>query len=244
MGARAAGGRLLRRLGVDPIPVASLRHPLERRRRLLQTLGIDLVIDVGANDGGYGSELRRMGYRSRILSFEPLSEPFKELSRLAGQDSQWHTIQSAIGPSPGHASLNVAANRGASSSFLPMLEELENDAPEARYTGTEDVTIRRLDEACADAVLRAGAAFLKADVQGYELEVLESATGILASIVGLQLEMSLVQLYSGAPTFKAVLERAKALGFELVGLEPGFAAADGRLLQADGLFERSGRGRN
>lgn len=236
---RKIGGRVLRRAGVDPVRLASLRHPLERRRRLLNRLRVDLVIDVGANEGQYGSELRRIGYRGRILSFEPLVEPFEQLSDRADQDPQWHAIHSAIGPLPGKASLNVAANRGASSSFLPMLEDLAKGAPEATYVRTEEVTIRRLDEACADTIRGASATFLKADVQGYELQVLESATGILPSIVGLQLEMSLVLLYAGAPTFKAVLERTQALGFDFVGLEPGFAAADGRLLQADGLFERS-----
>jgi hypothetical protein len=122
-----------------------------------------------------------------------------------------------------------------------MLPEHVSQAPEAIYAGTEEVVIRRLDEACRDAVLSATATFLKADVQGYELMVLESATGILASIVGLQLEMSITPLYLGAPTLLAVVKRARDLGFELVGLEPGFAAADGRLLQADGLFRRSGR---
>lgn len=181
-----------------------------------------------------------MGYRGEILSFEPLIEPYQRLLRRTDEDPKWHAIQSAIGPSPGQTDINVAANRGASSSFFPMLPEHMREAPEATYAGTENVVIRRLDEACREAVLAAGATFVKADVQGYELLVLESATGILPSIVGLQLEMSLAPLYSGAPTFMAVVERTQALGFDLVGLEPGFAAADGRLLQADGLFRRVG----
>jgi FkbM family methyltransferase len=231
---------VLVRAGVDIVPVASLRHPLERRRRLLEDLKVDLVIDVGANTGQYGSEIRGIGYQGQVLSFEPLLEPFKVLSRRARADPQWHAIQSAIGPSPGRADLNVAANGGASSSFLPMLQEVVTNAPEATYIGTERVVIRRLDEASGAAVRRANATFLKADVQGYELEVLDSATGILPSVVGLQLEISLVPLYEGGPSFIAVLERARDLGFGLVGLEPGFAAADGRLLQVDGLFERTG----
>jgi len=52
----------------------------------------------------------------------------------------------------------------------------------------------------------------------------------------------LVPLYEGAPSFMAALERTRELGFGLVGLEPGFVAADGRLLQVDGLFERIGVG--
>jgi FkbM family methyltransferase len=217
-----------------------MRHPLGRRRQLLKALNVDLVIDVGANDGEYGAELRKIGYRGPIISFEPLLEPFQRLSRRTDRDPQWHAVRSAIGPSPGRADLNVAANRGASSSFFPMLQEHVDEAPEATYVGTEEVVIQRLDEACLENVLRARATFLKADVQGYELQVLESATGILPNIVGLQLEMSLVPLYAGAPTFMAIIEGTSALGFDLVGIEPGFVAADGRLLQADGLFERSG----
>ena len=231
---------LLIRAGVEVIPVASLRHPLERRRRLLENLRVDLVIDVGANTGQYGSELRDIGYRGQVLSFEPLLEPFQALSRRAHADPHWHAIQSAIGPSSGLADLNVAANGGASSSFLPMLQEVVMNTPEARYIGTECVVIRRLDEASGEATRRANATFLKADVQGYELEVLDSAAGILPSVVGLQLEISLVPLYEGAPSFISVIERTRELGFGLVGLEPGFVAADGRLLQVDGLFERTG----
>lgn len=240
---RGAGADALRRAGIDPVRMASLRHPLERRRRLLERLRVDVVIDVGANEGQYGAELRRIGYRGRILSFEPLSEPFRVISARARADPRWQVIQSAIGPSPGRARLNVAANRGASSSFLPMLPEHVASAPQATYVGTEEVAVRRLDEACAQPLLGARAAFLKIDVQGYELEVLDSATGILPGIAGLQLEMSLVPLYEGVPTLMVVLERTQALGFDLVGLEPGFTAADGRLLQADGLFERRGAGR-
>ena len=229
---------LIVRAGFEPIPLASLRHPLERRRRLLKNLQVDLVIDVGANTGQYASELRGIGYRGQVLSFEPLLEPFKILSHRASAAPKWHAIQSAIGPSPGPADLYVAANGGASSSFLPMLQEVVLNAPEASYVGTERVMIRRLDEASGEAVGLAHATFLKADVQGYELEVLDSAIGIMPGIVGLQLEISLVPLYEGAPSFIAVLQRASDFGFALVGLEPGFAATDGRLLQVDGLFER------
>lgn len=240
-GVRGAIRNVLKRAGVDVVPITSLRHPLERRRRLLEALHVDLVIDVGANSGQYGSELREIGYTGQILSFEPLSEPFDTLVRLAHSDPHWRAVQCAIGPTPGDAELNVSANGGASSSFLPMLPEVTKNAPDASFTGTERVTVCRLDEVAGEHVRLASAVFLKADVQGYELHVLESATGILPGVVGLQLEMSLVPLYDGAPNIHAVLEWACDLGFTLVGLEPGFTAVDGRLLQVDGLFGRIGR---
>jgi len=142
---------VLIRAGVEVIPLASRRHPWGRRRRRFDDLQVDLVIDVGANEGQYGSEVRRMGYRGQILSFEPLLKSFKALSRRADGDPQWHAIQSAIGPFPGRADLNIAANGGASSSFLPMLPKVVLNAPKAKYVGTECVVIRRLDEASGEA---------------------------------------------------------------------------------------------
>ena len=41
-----------------------------------------MVIDVGANNGGFGKEMRHMGYTNRIVSFEPLKQPFIELETL------------------------------------------------------------------------------------------------------------------------------------------------------------------
>jgi hypothetical protein len=45
----------------------------------LQTRQVNVVLDVGANSGQYASGLRKAGFNGRIISFEPLSEPFIDL---------------------------------------------------------------------------------------------------------------------------------------------------------------------
>jgi hypothetical protein len=50
-----------------------------------------LIIDGGANEGQYGSDLISEGINlnnSNILSFEPLSKPFKKLDLISKKHKQ------------------------------------------------------------------------------------------------------------------------------------------------------------
>jgi FkbM family methyltransferase len=202
----------------------------------MTTLGVDLVIDVGANGGQFGLEIRRGGYAGRIVSIEPLATPYEHLSRLASHDEQWVAIRSAAGARSGSATMHVAGNDGASSSLLPMLDLHARTAPEARYVADEQVNVATLDDLVQAHLRDEGAVFTKLDVQGYELHVLEGGSATLGRSALVQLEMSLLPLYDTAPTYREVIQFMVEHGFQLVGLEPGFAATTGVLLQSDGLF--------
>jgi FkbM family methyltransferase len=226
-------------IGFDLVSRHSLQHPIARRVRLIRSLEIDLVIDVGANEGQYARELRAFGYSGRIVSVEPLAAPFEALSAAAATDPNWRVIRSAAGAVNEQVEMLVAANSGASSSVLPMLALHEMNAPNALIVGRERVQVRRLDELMADEVQNALRPFIKIDVQGFESRVLDGAEGLLPRVAGLQVELQLFPLYQGAPTFGQVLDRLAADDFQLAGLEPVFTAQDGRLLAADGLFIKS-----
>jgi FkbM family methyltransferase len=226
------------RTGVDLIRYSSLRHPIGRRMRLIRSLGVDLVLDVGANSGQFATELRRHGYTGRIVSFEPLSAPYAVLSLAAGRDRGWETYQCALGSADHAATMNVAAN-SASSSLLEMLPLHENAAPEAKFVGSEAVTIRRLDGMLSDIRRGNECVYLKVDVQGAEQEVLRGASETIQLCAAVQLELSLFPLYEGGGMFQETVALMDRQGFQLVGVEPGFAdVRDGRLLQLDGLFVR------
>ena len=101
--------------------------------------------------------------------------------------------------------------------------------------------MERLDEIAAPLVSATAKLMIKVDTQGYELEVLKGATGLLPQTVALQLELSLVALYEGAPTLVEMISYAQSQGFELFSIVPGFwDIRNGRSLQVDGFFVRKG----
>lgn len=229
----------VQRFGIDIVRYP-LHDPMARVVQLLNHHRIDCVVDVGANDGGYATTIRGLGYTDRIISFEPLQRPFDALSRKAVTDANWDVHQCALGDTETQVTINVSGNAGLSSSVLPMLESHTAVAPESRYVGTETVEQKRLDTILPVLGVSAHTrTYLKVDVQGYERAVLDGAQGLFDSgvIVGLQLELSLVPLYDGAMSYREGLDRAEALGMTLMGLDPVFSdPKTGQLLQADAVF--------
>lgn len=234
--------RSIQRLGFDIVrhPPHPMHDASARLVALLKFHNVNRVIDVGANSGQFGSSIRQLGYTGKIVSFEPLSQPFELLNRRSSADHDWDVYNLAIGDVDGSITINVAGNAGLSSSALPMLQTHQAAAPDSQYVGKETVAQSRLDKHSATKVSsNAERTFLKIDVQGYEHRVLDGASGLLssASVIGMQLELSLIPLYEGGMTFEEGLKRADGLTMSLVGLDPGFTdPATGRLLQVDGVF--------
>jgi len=213
------------------------RHPAVRRQAMLRAHGVDVVFDVGAAKGTYGRELRDFGYAGTIVSFEPMAAAHERLLRTRGDDRLWQTHQCALGSQTETATINIASNSD-SSSLLPFAEHHLTAAPQVDYIGTEVVDVRRLDDLAPEHLQPGSRAFLKIDTQGFERQVLEGAETTLHSCVGLQLELSFAPLYDGGMLIDEAVAMAYAAGFQMVGLEPGFADPDGQVLQADGVFFR------
>jgi FkbM family methyltransferase len=212
--------------------------------KLLETHKIDTILDVGANDGGYGKMLRQGGYAGAVLSFEPLADAHARLMHAAEGDVAWQVApRMAIGAESGEIEINIAGN-STSSSILPMQSAHESAAPQSRYVGKEKVPVKRLDEIEHPSIAQSKSLLLKIDTQGYEMPVLEGAVGLLDRVHGIQLELSLVPLYEGQVLYKEMIDWLAAKGFELWSVMPGFVdQGSGRMLQMDGVFFRPDRSR-
>lgn len=223
---------LFERLGYDIVPLERAEH--EIFIGVMACHRIDLVLDVGANQGQYARRLRTLGFQGRIVSMEPGRDAFALLERRAGRDPLWDAKRLALGERSERLELRVSEN-SVSSSLLDVGDRHLAAAPDSRTTKSEAVQVEPLDslDVGGQRIL------LKIDTQGYELPVLHGAGGTLSRCRVLQLEVSLARLYDGQTDYIRLLEHVRDLGFNVVNLLPGFReATTGQLLQFDLLAER------
>ena len=218
---RSAVKNGLRKLGYVISRYDYRRDPLAVRNIFLESHGINVVLDVGANAGQYAQQLRECGYRGKIISFEPLSKAFRQLAETAQNDPTWQVKQCALGDKEATAEINISENSW-SSSLLEMLPAHAKAAPDSKYIGKEVVTIRTLDALFSSYCKSDSRVFLKIDTQGFTKKVLEGGQHSLETIRGLQVEMSLVPLYDGG-----VLMSVTSRGIEKLGTGPRWSMLDG-----------------
>ncbi len=109
----------------------------------MQAHQIEVVFDVGANVGQFALGLRDMGYKGRILSFEPLDDAWQELSAHAAGDDKWDVFNVALGDTEGEADFAVMRYNVFSSLHAPALTQPYGE--DNVVTGYRKVTVRRLD---------------------------------------------------------------------------------------------------
>jgi FkbM family methyltransferase len=208
-------------------------------RQIIAQLDISVVFDVGANVGQYATGLRNMGYRGRIVSFEPQAIAFADLSRKATLDPEWVARRLALGDREAEQDLNISQN-SVSSSFLPALTDIVEVEAGIAQTAVEKVWITTLDQVSKEFMDPSDRVFLKIDAQGYEPQILDGASEFLRCCKAVQMEMSLFPCYRGQKIFPEMIECMSENGFRLVHLERGFwDSRTGYLFEVDGIFVRT-----
>ena len=211
----------------------------QNKLEVMRRIGINFVLDVGANDGVYAADLRRQGFKGRIWSYEPMREAFAKLDKAAAPDQLWKAINRGCGARKGTAQFNISKN-SYSSSLLPMLEMHRANAPESEYVSKESVSICTLDESVMPHLRADDRLWLKIDTQGYEGEVLKGAERLMPRVEALECELTLMPLYEGQLLIDEMLHMIYQRGFRMVGVSPVFfEPATSYALQIDGTFVRA-----
>jgi FkbM family methyltransferase len=229
---RILAQRALRGLGLERI-----RHPsfvdLMRHER------IDTVLDVGANEGQFGADLRARGYRGRIISFEPVPEVHARLARRAHRDGQWETHRIGLGAAAGEMPMRVAA-ASVCSSFREPTAYFSGRFAGALAARHELVPVERLDHILAARALDLDRTYLKIDTQGFEKQVLLGTGKRLGEMRVVQLEIATCALYEGQETLLPMLAWMTAQGFTIaMAKEAGFDWRATRLNELDVAFVRT-----
>ncbi|AFY76775.1 methyltransferase, FkbM family [Pleurocapsa sp. PCC 7327] len=200
---------------------------------IFDRMNINCVFDIGANEGQYARNLRGLGYDGYIISFEPVSATYSILEKSASRDPKWKAYKLALGTENKKSEINLFGTSLFNSFLTYENEEVSTsnisklcsqaDLPTESYTiaGREEVEIKRLDNVYNEIVKDLGIEcrlFIKLDTQGYDLEVLKGGKETIQKAIGLQSEISFIQLYQGMPGYLDSLHFFESLGFQVTGL--------------------------
>jgi FkbM family methyltransferase len=219
-------------------PVFSLTSFTMVRQLRDQGLRPTMVIDVGANRGQFTVAACELLRPAVVHSFEPLPDAGEKLAQACGRYPQVTIHRIGLGSAPTSQTLHVNAH-SQSSSFLALGDRHVESFPQATTSADVDVAVERLDQVLAPEDIPDDC-LLKIDAQGFEMEVIAGASGLLHRITWIIAELSFRPLYVGEHTFLDMIDHMGSLGFRFerpVGYlqDP----ATGEFLQTDALFGRA-----
>jgi FkbM family methyltransferase len=226
---------LRNRCGLEVVRIARDPHAPDtllglRLDKLLSVVGVNLVLDVGAHGGGYASFLRRNGYKGRVISFEPVASNYELLQQAALDDGLWETHNVALGSEDGEGQMNVTHSTLLSSFHQPSNSVM---VKAAAIDHVERVVVRRLDSLLPEITDLGDQIFLKMDTQGWDLEVLHGASGVLGDVKAIQSEVSMIPIYDGMPNLQESLKCFRELGYSVADMFPVVYDSSYRTIEFD-----------
>jgi len=218
-------------------------NPFLKSISVLPNGGLVTLYDVGAA-GDIESRWKVFSPHLNYVGFEPDERSFKDLLNKASSNNchSYNILQYALWDSKTELELNLCAKPQVSSVYSPKLEFLKNFPQVERFdvVSTEAFSVVPMDD-----LDLTNPDFIKLDIQGGELNALEGADKLLNDVLGLEVEVEFVELYTNQPLFGNVCEFLSKKGFEFIDFaslcrweRTGFTAV-GQCVFGDALFLRT-----
>jgi FkbM family methyltransferase len=209
-----------------------------------------IVLDVGANVGGFAGDILLRAPLAEVHCFEPNTSAYADLESNATRYNvlkgrlRCFTLPAAVGSRVETRDLIVTGFEEASS-LLAVTDHCRRGWPSVDFSNKrrESVRVIRLDDYLNRHGLKT-IKLLKIDVQGFELEVLRGLGDRLTDVEYIVAEVQFQALYDGAPPWDAIIQYAAPYGFTPLLLDGLCLAPDGRPLQADVLLRRRTQQKN
>lgn len=193
------------------------------------------VIDGGANQGQWASEILKSYPNLNLISFEPTPSAFEILRLNAQKNDSWEVVNSALGNYDGMIEMNLASNEGQSSSILEPASHLIH-YPQVKFDKIANVPVVRLD---TYLVNYSRPIYIKLDVQGAEEIALEGAERILEDVIAIELEIAIDYAYTGQMDFAETVEKLHKLGFSVFSISDPIRDSNGFTMFVDAIFVRN-----
>jgi FkbM family methyltransferase len=196
----------------------------------------DIVVDVGANVGAHAIAMsRRVGSGGRVIAFEPVpTTAWLMRENLAlNKIENVELFEAAVSDAPGLVEMNVFDQRFSAWNSRGAAVN-DGIAP----VEVVSVPAQTLDAVMADAgVERIG--FLKIDVEGFEVDVLRGASGLLdeGAIECLSFEISKVPLEASGHTAREVFGLLSSSGYRSYKLDEQTDRFVGPFEDSDDFYE-------
>lgn len=168
------------------------------------------IVDIGASrlwyEAGY-KQLLDMGV-ANVTGFEPNPEEYENLLKLAGENESY--IEAFIGKG-GPATYYETNLSHTGSLYKPNFELINKFQNLSELMAVERETT--VQTSSLDSFLSLPVDFLKIDVQGAELDVLQGAQSKLEETLAIQVEVEFLEIYEKQPLFSEIDQFLRRKGF-------------------------------
>lgn len=207
------------------------------RPSVLESLPVNTLIDVGASMGDFISQMKTAKQDLIVYAFEPIPSVYNQLAERFRSDPNCTCYNFAIGDQDGTVQFHVN-DYTYSSSILPMTSAHKDEFPYTKNVSVINCEARRLDSLLNVSNLQKPL-FIKIDVQGYEMQVINGSKDLLLGADYVLIEVSFAELYEGQPLFDEINSHLNQLGLFYSGnVEQLISKSNGKILQADALYCR------
>jgi len=175
------------------LDVPSIPHALER----LVNIGFQpqLIFDVGAYQGDFARLCLELYPISKIACFEALDHRVKQLEFLARENSKLQVFPVLLGSS---SQEQVPLHQAETASSV-LVENIPQDFPITFHP------MRTIDQIMDKHFQGHNLDFLKLDVQGYEMEVLNGAEKSLPNVSVILAEVNFLDIHQNVPLLAEII---------------------------------------
>lgn len=196
------------------------------------------VVDVGGRGGLSGDwDLQAPGAAGYL--FEPDPEEAERLRKFPVDNVK--VIEAALFNEDGPQRLRITRLAGCSSLLVPRSDFLSkfSTGPIFDVVKEVDVECRRYDSLFGEGLV-SQPDFIKIDVQGVELQVLQGFGDLLHNVVGVELEAHFYEIYEGQTLLGGIVSFMEEYGLMLRELRPQHSFDD-VFLEVNAFFTRRHR---